>query len=65
MFTNAYVFDGTSEKLAVGHDVLLEGNLIEDLLLLMDMDKNPVIKQEGKIYKNTLWENSKRFNMER
>ena len=34
--------------------VALEGNRIEDLLGLMDKDNNPVIKQDGEIYENTL-----------
>ena len=45
------VFDGKSEKLTMAQDVLVEGNPIEDLLLLMDKDKIPVIMKDGEIYK--------------
>ena len=54
LFTNVNVFDGTSEKLAMGQDDQVEGNPIKDLLLLMNKDKIPVIIKDGKIYKDTL-----------
>jgi hypothetical protein len=38
----------------MGQDVLVEGNPIDDLLLLMLKDNIPVIMKDGKIYKNTL-----------
>ena len=52
LIKNVNVFDGKSEKLTMAQDVLVEGNPIEDLLLLMDKDKIPVIMKDGKIYKN-------------
>jgi hypothetical protein len=41
-----------AKKLTMAQDVLVEDNPIEDLLLLMDKDKIPVIMKDGKIYKN-------------
>ena len=38
----------------MGQDVLVEGNPIDDLLLLMLKDNIPVIMKDGKIYYNTL-----------
>ena len=52
LIKNVNVFDGKSEKLTMAQDVLVEGNPIEDLMLLMDKDKIPVIMKDGKIYKN-------------
>ena len=54
LIKNVNVFYGKSEKLAMGQKVLVEGNPIDDLLLLMDKDKIPVIMKDGKVYKNTL-----------
>ena len=54
LFTNFNVFDGKSENLTMGQDVLVEGNPIDDLLLLMLKDNIPVIMKDRKIYKNTL-----------
>ena len=34
--------------------LLIDGNPMEDLLLLMNKDKIPVIMKDGKIFKNTL-----------
>jgi len=48
LFKNVIIFDGKSEKLAVGQAVLVEGSLIKDLLLLMGKDKSPVIMKDGK-----------------
>jgi imidazolonepropionase-like amidohydrolase len=33
---------------------LIDGNPIDDLLLLMNKDNIPMIMKDGKIYKNTL-----------
>ena len=52
LIKNVNVFDGKSEKLTMAQDVLVEGNPIEDLMLLMDKDKIPVIMKDRKIYKN-------------
>ncbi len=54
MITNFNIFDTKSENLTMGQDVLVEGNPIDDLLLLMLKGNIPVIMKDGKIYKNTL-----------
>jgi hypothetical protein len=54
LFKNANVFDGKSEKLAMARYVLIDANPIEDLLLLTNKNKIPVIMTNGKIYKNTV-----------
>ena len=48
LIKKANVFDGKSEKPAMGRKVLVEGNPIDDLLLQMDKDKIPVIMKDGK-----------------
>ena len=58
LFTNVNVFDGTGDKLAMGQDVLIAGDPIEDLLLLMNTDKISVVK-DGKIYKKAYMRNPK------
>ena len=52
LFTNVNGFDGTIKKLAMGQEVLIDGDPIEDLLLLMNTDKTSVIMKDGIIYKN-------------
>lgn len=54
LIKNGNVFYGKSEKPAMGRKVLLEGNPIDDLLLLMNKDNITVIMKDGKIYKYTL-----------
>ncbi len=54
LFTNVNVFDGTSEKLLMAQEVLVEVNLTEDLQLLMKKDKFPMIMKDGKIYQNVV-----------
>ena len=43
----------------MGQDVLIEGDPIEDLLLLMNTDRIPVILKDDKVYKHTLMRNPK------
>ena len=54
LLKNVNVFDGNSEKPAMARYVLIDGNPIDDLLLLMNKDNIPVIMKDGKIYKNTI-----------
>ena len=45
---------GVIKEGAYADILLIDGNPIEDLLLLMDKDNIPVIMKDGKVYKNTL-----------
>ena len=52
---HADIWDGTSKKLAMGQNVLVEGNPLDDIKIIENYDHNfKVIMKDGKIWKNAL-----------